>query len=192
VAEQYRKPYIESSVFIALIKGESVPQIDADGNEVGRENRGDIAKHILALAEAGGFSVYTSTITITEVHKGNGVGTSSESGSKAIDFFRNEFFKIIDVDRTTAEAAHRLCRLHRLKPYDAVHLACALRAGCDVLLTWDTDLLNLKHDGITLAKPQAIGQGVLDLGEAAAKAPELVTTVLETSEPGPSITTPAT
>ena len=163
MAEQHRKPYLESSVFIAWIKGESIPQTDAEGKEIGRENRAEIAKHILSLAEAGQFHVYTSSITITEVHKGNSSKPAKAGGAETIDFFRNGFFKIIDVDRTIAESANRLCRSHRLKPYDAVHLACALRAGCDVLLTWDSDLLNITHDGITISKPQAFGQAVLDV-----------------------------
>jgi hypothetical protein len=32
-----------------------------------------------------------------------------------------------------------------------------------VLLSWDSHLLNITHDGIAVAKPQAIGQAVLDL-----------------------------
>jgi predicted nucleic acid-binding protein len=185
VAEQYRKPYLESSVFIAWIKGESIPQTDAEGKEIGRENRAEIAKHILSLAEAGQFHVYTSSITITEVHKGNSSKPAKAGGAETIDFFRNGFFKIIDVDRTIAESANRLCRSHRLKPYDAVHLACALRAGCDVLLTWDSDLLNITHDGITISKPQAFGQAVLDLSVLPETVPPMVATLLdEDHEPG--------
>lgn len=183
MAEQYKKPYLESSVFIAWIKGESIPQTDAEGKEIGRENRADIAKHILSLAEAGQFPVYTSSITIAEVHKRNNGKPASEGDSNAIDFFRSGFFKIIDVDRTIAESAHRCCRSHKLKPYDAVHLACALRAGCDVLLTWDSDLLDITHDGITISKPQAFGQAVLDLSAPAETVPPILTTVLESPEP---------
>jgi predicted nucleic acid-binding protein len=131
------------------------------------------------LAEAGQFHVYTSSITITEVHKGNNKSKSASEGeSKTIDFFRNKYFKVVDVDRSIAESAHRLCRKNGLKPYDAVHLACAVRAGCDVLLTWDSDLLNITHDGITISKPQAIGQSVLDLAAQPEETPPLVTAVL--------------
>ena len=185
MAEQYKKPYLESSVFIAWIKGESIPQTDAEGKEIGRENRAEIAKHILSLAEAGQFHVYTSSITITEVHKGNNGKPASDGDSKTIDFFRSRFFKIIDVDRTIAESAHRCCRSLRLKPYDAVHLACALRAGCDVLLTWDSDLLKITYDGITISKPQAFGQAVLDLSAPPEIVPPIVATVLDKDhEPG--------
>lgn len=185
MAEQYKRPYLESSVFIAWIKGESIAQTDAEGKEIGRENRAEIAKHILSLAEAGQFHVYTSSITITEVHKGNHGKPASGGDSNIIDFFRSGFFKIVDVDRTIAESAHRWCRSLKLKPYDSVHLACALRAGCDVLLTWDSDLLHLAHDGITISKPQAFGQAVLDLSAPPETVPPIVTTVLEQEqEPG--------
>ena len=179
MAEQYKKPYLESSVFIAWIKGESIPQTDSTGKVIGYEERANIAKHILSLAEAGQFHVYTSSITITEVHKSNpNVQQGTEPESKTIDFFRNGFFKVIDVDRSIAESAHRLCRKHGLKPYDAVHLACAVRAGCDALLTWDSDLLKITDSGIGISKPQAFGQTVLDLA-AQVEIPPIVTTVLD-------------
>ncbi len=118
VAEQYKKPYLESSIFIAWIKGESIEQKDAAGKVIGHEERSAIAKHILSLAEAEHFHVYTSSITITEVHKGNfRPEAGSEPESKIVDFFRNRFVKIIDVDRSIAESAHRLCLKHRLRPY---------------------------------------------------------------------------
>ena len=162
--EQYKKPYLESSIFIALIKGESIPQADSAGKLIGYEERAKIAQHILQLAEAGQFHVYTSSITIAEVHKSNPTGKQGpEPESKILDFFRNRFFKVVDVDRSIAESAHRLCRKHGLKPYDAVHLACAVRAGCDALLTWDSDLLDITDGGIAISKPQAFGQSVLDL-----------------------------
>lgn len=177
MAEQYKKPYLESSVFIAWIKGEAIPQTNAEGKVVGFENRADIAKHILGLAEAGQFHIYTSSITIAEVHKGSGPGPEVES--RTIDFFRNGFVKVIDVDRSIGESAHRFCRKYHLKPYDAVHLACALRAGCDVLLTWDSDLLNIRHDGIGISKPQAFGQAVLDLVVQLEGVPPIVATVVD-------------
>ncbi|MBL8236831.1 MAG: type II toxin-antitoxin system VapC family toxin [Bryobacterales bacterium] len=182
MAEQYKKPYLESSVFIALIKGESIPQTDSAGKLIGYEERGGIGKHILSLAETGQFSVYTSSITITEVNKDNPtVKREPELESKIVDFFRNAYFKIIDVDRSIAESAHRLCRKTRLRPYDAVHLACAIRAGCDALLTWDSDLLKLTGVGIAICKPQALGQAVLDLTGETETPPEVVATVVEES-----------
>ena len=50
---------------------------------------------------------------------------------------RMTFIEIIDVDRQLGEQANRFCRTYGLSPADAIHLTCALRAGCDVLLSWD-------------------------------------------------------
>ncbi len=50
---------------------------------------------------------------------------------------------LVEVDRNIGEAANKLCVRfsdNRLRPADAIHLASALRAGCDVLLTWDGPL----------------------------------------------------
>ncbi len=180
MAEQYKKPYLESSIFIAWIKGESIPLTDAGGKVIGIEERANVAKHILSLAEAGTFPVFTASITITEVHKGNSKASGdADPETKITDFFRNGFFKVVDVDRSIAESAHRLCRKHGLKPYDAVHLACAIRAGCDALLTWDSDLLKITGAGIDISKPQAIGQTVLDLALQSEEVPEIVATVVE-------------
>lgn len=46
---------------------------------------------------------------------------------------------------------------------DAVHLTCALRAGCDVLLTWDNDFNAVVHPQIRIEQPQIIGQLKLGL-----------------------------
>jgi hypothetical protein len=40
---------------------------------------------------------------------------------------------------------------------DAIHLACAVRAECDVLLTWDTPLIGVSHPRIRVEEPQIIG-----------------------------------
>ncbi len=44
-----------------------------------------------------------------------------------------------------------------------IHLACALRAGCDVLLSWDGPLTSIKHEKIRIEKPRMIGQARLPL-----------------------------
>jgi predicted nucleic acid-binding protein len=70
---------------------------------------------------------------------------------------------LVDVDRERGEQAHKLARKYGLKPTDSVHLACALRAKCDVLLSFDPDFVKLKEvveDGHTigLEVPDIIGQ----------------------------------
>ncbi|UUY06193.1 type II toxin-antitoxin system VapC family toxin [Svornostia abyssi] len=47
---------------------------------------------------------------------------------------------IIGVDRALARNAGDLADQHALRGYDAVHLASALAADVDVVVTWDRDL----------------------------------------------------
>jgi predicted nucleic acid-binding protein len=149
VAEQYRQPYLESSCFIAWIKGEVVEKID----------RKKIVQHILKLSEQGRFRIITSSWTLAEVHKRkSGPVLDEKEGNKILDFFEREFFDMVEVTRAIGEDAHRLARRYGLKPTDAVHLAAAVRAKSDVLLTFDPDLYNIKHPNIRIEAPEIIGQ----------------------------------
>jgi len=55
----YQQPYLETSVFVAFIKGEIIKDVD----------RGDIAQKILDDAAVGRWPIFTSTFTLTEVIK---------------------------------------------------------------------------------------------------------------------------
>ena len=149
---QYRKPYLDSSVFIAWLKGEV---------EVGTGvDRGKIGTHIMNLAAKGEYLIYASAWSLAEVHKPRGgTALADDQDERILAFFENDFIRLIVVDRLIGEQANRLCRLYGLKPGDAVHLACALRAGCDVLLAWDGDLLKVSHPDINIERPQMLGQG---------------------------------
>jgi predicted nucleic acid-binding protein len=156
LADQYKKPYLDSSVFIAWIKGEIIEGVD----------RKKIAEHILNQASRGEFQIYTSTLTLAEVHKPrHGTRLADDQDERILAYFEHDFFRLVDVDRNIAEQANRLCREHNIAPNDAIHVACALRAGCDVLLAWDDKLIKVKHPKLQLAEPQMLGQHEMDLGE---------------------------
>lgn len=59
-AEQYRYPYLDSSVFIAWMKREIADGID----------RKRVADHILRAAEKGIYRICISALTIAEVRQG--------------------------------------------------------------------------------------------------------------------------
>lgn len=148
MAETYKKPYVDSSVFIAWVKAEVV----------GGADRGKIAQHILSAAERGDFSIYTSALTLAEVHKlRTGRTLPNGDSDKIIEYLERSHVKLIDVDRRIGEEANRLCRTHGIKPNDAIHLASALRAGCDVLLAWDKRFTAVQTEQIRLEEPM-IGQ----------------------------------
>lgn len=147
----YQRPYLESSVFIALIKGEVINTID----------RGEIAQHILDDASAGRWPIFTSTFTLAEVIKARNRLLLTPSEEKRIDdFFKHEYIKLVILDREVAELARKLARNHGLHPPDAVHLASAVKAQADELLTWDEGHfpINTTIDGVTSKLPYWFGQ----------------------------------
>lgn len=146
----YRKPYVDSSVFIGWIQGEIIDGVD----------REDIASHILRQAERGIFRIAISAWTLAEVHKPRGQrnALTEQEGNRILRFFQRSFFDLVDVDREVGEEAHELCRLHGIRPADAVHVACALRAECDVLLTWDSQLIRIQNPPLPIDLPRKLGQ----------------------------------
>lgn len=149
MADPYIKPYLESSCFIAWIKGEVVEKVD----------RKKIVQHILKEAEGGKYRILTSSWTLAEVHKRkSGPVLDEKEGSKILDFFEHDFIDIMELTRALGEDAHHLARKYGIKPTDSVHLACAVRARCDVLLSFDPDLTQVRHPDIRIEPPQIIGQ----------------------------------
>jgi len=148
----YTKPYVDSSVVIAYVKGEIV--LAADGH-----TRVDIAEQLFSRAQDGQYFIYTSALTISEVHKVKGGTELADAEDESIiEFLRNSFIKIINNDRGIGEQANRLSRKTGLMPNDAIHLASALYAGCDVLLVWDKRFEKVKHAGISIEQPRMMGQ----------------------------------
>jgi predicted nucleic acid-binding protein len=131
--ESYTAPYVDSSVFIAWINKEVVDGVD----------RFPIADSVIKNAERGEYVIYISALTLSEVHKlprGSTPPLTKEQDEMIIRFFQNDCFKVLPVDRDIGETANRFCRDYKIHGNDATHLACALRAKCDVLLVWDRPL----------------------------------------------------
>jgi predicted nucleic acid-binding protein len=144
VAEAYVKPYADSSLFIAWLKGEVVLGVDGEA----------AAERVLEGAEQGRYVIATSALTLAEVHKlRTGPSLPAGDDDRIIRYFEHRFFEIIDVDRRIGEHANRLCRAHGIYPNDAIHLASALRAGCDVLLAWDDRFARVREPGIRIIEP---------------------------------------
>jgi len=145
----YTNPYLETTVFIALIKGEIVEGID----------RGQIAQNILDDASRERWAILTSTLTIVEVFKKRNHPALTEVEEQKIDaFFKHEYIKLVTLDRPVAEHARKLARVYNLRPIDAVHLASAIRAKADQLLTWDSDFPHKIIEGVQIREPYWLGQ----------------------------------
>lgn len=152
----YRKPYIDSDVFIGVIKNETVEDTLQDGSKVQVE-RGKIGSHVLTLAEQGFYPIYISPLTIAEVHKlRHKEKLTDDENENVLEFFENDFVTVVPIDRDDGEEANRLCRKYqaeKLSPNDALHMACAIKAGCDVLFTWDKDFLTVVSLDIEIKRP---------------------------------------
>jgi len=59
---------------------------------------------------------------------------------------------IVEPDKTI-EAAAKDFQLNGLKAYDSLHLACAISAGCDYILTVDDKMLKKQCDDIEIIDP---------------------------------------
>ena len=148
MAEPFERPYLDSSVYIAAIKGE--------------EGRWEIAKRILDDAAAGKLQLVASTFVIAEVIKGPEGTQLTVEQERVIDgYFQHEFITWVELDMIVARDARRLARLHGLKPADAVHLASAIKGGADQLLRWD-DKFRLRegeaYEGVTVCEPHLVGR----------------------------------
>ena len=132
MADPFRRPYLDSSVFFALIKQESIPC-------PGGLTRWEIAERIFGGAEAGPYPIYTSAATIAEVRRiRNQNEPLSQAETQQIrEFFQHSYILTIDVTREIAEKAQELGAEYNLTPIDAIHLATAIQCDCDVLLVWD-------------------------------------------------------
>lgn len=153
--DRYTNPYLDSSVFIAWIHKEKVDGVD----------RFQIANHIIKGAERGEYPIWISALTLAEVHKlprGGHPALTKEQDEMIIQFFQNEYFKVLPIDRDLGETANRFCREYSIHGNDALHLACALRAKCDALLVWDRPLVKaVKRNDIHVLEPQILGQMLL-------------------------------
>ena len=155
----YRRPYLDSDVFIGWIKGEKIPEKDGTGADI-ITDRGKIAESILTLAEQQVFPIVISAITLAEVHKKRGKEKLlGDEDDNVLDYFEHDFVNVVPVDRAIGEEANRLCRKYEkegLSPNDAIHMACAKKAGCDVLLSWDKELNAINDPDIATERPKIL------------------------------------
>jgi predicted nucleic acid-binding protein len=147
---------VESSVFIAWIKGE----------KRGKNQEHDcrlIFDSIIDAAKDGHFEIYTSALTLAEVFKNKKDPSHHLTDQENEDlrpYFREAFIQLIETDRDVGERANELCRTHKakpnqpaLRPNDAIHIASAEKAGCDAILAYDPDFTKQTHATIDIDWP---------------------------------------
>lgn len=139
MAKQIPKHYFEPSAILAWLKRETT-----DGEE-----RWWHCWQILEEANRGESIIYTSGLTLAEV----------TGGIRA--FFENEYVEIVEAGRVVGELARQLIwDFPTLNSFDATHLASALDANCDVLYTYDKDLLKIADASgrLTLGENTEVGR----------------------------------
>lgn len=104
--------------------------------------RVDGCQVVLDSAEAGRIELVISALTIAEVLLlRNQRAIPKERAQLVRDFFRRNYFVVVDVDRFIAERAQDLVWDYGIKPKDAVHVATALDQRVPILDTYDEWLL---------------------------------------------------
>lgn len=134
--------YFESSMFIALIKGEP--------------SRRESCVAAMTDAESGVIRAISSAFTIAEVIKPPGSRPLSPEAESKIDaFFQHVWLRIVQVDRRVATEARRVAREGGLKPPDAIHVATATLYKAQFLFTYDEKILELEDriPGLRVQKP---------------------------------------
>ncbi len=143
--------YWDSVVFIARIQREA--------------GRIAVLEQISDAAERGELRIVTSTFTMVEVAKLNQSETLPEEQERLIvEFFKNSFIILRQVDRRVATKAREIMRAHSgVKGKDAVHIATAVVWNVPVMHTYDEKLTsrNGKIDGLRIEEPRWTGTGSL-------------------------------
>jgi len=130
-----------------------------------REGYEPIAE-ILRLADAGAVSLYISSFSYVEV-RGFGV---KEPYDRDVDqlllgLLDSSRLQRVDVPRAVAVRARRYAHQYTLGNFDAVHLASAVVAGAEVLMTWDKGFSKRRGyavDGVWIDEPYVPGPPMLD------------------------------
>ncbi|HEY9414419.1 MAG TPA: PIN domain-containing protein [Pseudonocardia sp.] len=101
---------------------------------------GEPVAELLRLAVAKKVIVAISTLSYVEVRGyGNADPYPAELDRQVIDYLDSEHLLHIDFNRRVALRARRISYDYKLKTLDAMHMASAVVAGADVLMTADGD-----------------------------------------------------
>lgn len=141
MAKPLLRHYFDASALLAWLKKE----------EVVGDLRWWHCEQLLEQAQRGESIIFISGVTFAEVTGGKGksrgihLTTGYEDVKEVVRaFFENDYIEVVEVGRVVGEFAQQLIwDFSTLDPIDAIHLASALVAGCDVLFTYDGDLLKL-------------------------------------------------
>ncbi|MEW2384504.1 type II toxin-antitoxin system VapC family toxin [Micromonospora sp. NPDC047707] len=118
---------------------------------------------ILRLAEARKLEVVISDLSYVEARGwGKGDPYPAELDQKCRNALDSTNLVRVEFSRRIALRAREYAYRHRLGNYDAIHLASAVEAGVNVMMTWDKELLRARYvDGVWIEEPYEIGDPTL-------------------------------
>ena len=150
------KPYFDSSVFIAHIRGETISCPDGS-------TRVETTTHLFEDAKGRKLTIFTSTVTIAEVrrmrHKKEPITDKEIAHINTFfaEFLEHEWMYPIEVTREIAEKAQRLGAQYGIDAMDSIHLASAIWNKCTVLFVWDKSTfmsrLPTEVEGVQIMQP---------------------------------------
>lgn len=147
-----RRIRLDSSVYIAALRGETIPAH-------GGMSRVKLAELLFDAGEAGLIAISTSTVTLVEVRRGPSL--SLNSGQFRVDLidelFDRSLTSFVEVDRALALTARRIANEYGIGTMDAIQVASAVAAECEELFIWDNRVVNkFSTDplpGLTVSEP---------------------------------------
>jgi predicted nucleic acid-binding protein len=109
------------------------------------EDKVNACRGIVEASEKGELQIITSALTLTEVIKMKGQNRLPAKSEEQIrQFFEQDYVRIMNVDRPTAELARQLIWEHtQLDPKDSIHVATAIQHRISPFHTFDKTLLKL-------------------------------------------------
>lgn len=141
--------YLDSCIFLHVIKDEP--------------GFGPEALRMLLAAERGDIRLVASTLVLVEVASWKGDVTTSERDKVIDKYLSNAPVDWYELDAFVAEKARALCDHHKMRGADATHLATAVRAKADYLVSTDTRFpYGEKINGVEIIKPTILWTPTLD------------------------------
>lgn len=140
--------YLDSNALIAVLQAEPTHELVVD---------------VLDRARQGKLTVYISALSYVEVRGfSNSEPYPADRDKAALDLLDSPSLVQVEFSRGVGIEARRIAHSYRLKCADAIHVASAVRAGADVLITSDKQLVGRGViGGVYLAEPYELGGATL-------------------------------
>ena len=153
--------YFDTSAFIKLI----INEIGTDEVESYWDEGGDVASCQLLVIE--------STAALVRARQSDRISIATYNSS--ISLLDNLYARltIVNIDENLLADACDVTKTEKLRAYDAVHLASALKIGADIFASADADLcraanrqgLNIFNPGLKVANKKSSTRGVARTGD---------------------------